>query len=196
MNYTLLEQAEAKFFTVQKIAETLDISEPSARVLASRYTAKKLLLSPKKNFYFLAAKAAKLTVADAFYLSSLFQTPSYISFQTALSYYEISTQMPREFIEAVNPLRSCSYNLAGMEFSYVKIKKNLYFGFERKENFFIATPEKALLDSCYMEVFKKYSTDWSSLDFSKFDQKELKKMAKKFPPQVQNFAGKLFKIYG
>jgi len=196
MNYALLEQSNSTFFTVQKIAELLNISEASARVLASRYAAKNLLLSPKKNFYLLPERVKALSKEDTFYLSSLLQTPSYVSLQTALAYHEITTQMPRNFIEAVNPVRTCSYALADIDFAYTKIKKNLYFDFERKGHFFIASPEKALLDASYLEVLNRYSMDWSSLDFSKFDAKKIRKLAKKFPKKVQKFIDHLFEIYG
>lgn len=196
MKYALLEQSQSIFLTTQKIAEILNISEASAQVLASRYKAKNLLISPKKNMFFLTSKKSRLSQNDMFYVSNLLQTPSYISLQTALSYYGISSQVTRGVILAVNPIRSCDYELDGIDFLYSKMKKELYFGFQKQENFFIALPEKAFLDSCYFEVYKKYSTDWSAIDFSKFNPKELEKMQKKIPNKVQEFASNLFKIYG
>jgi hypothetical protein len=47
----------------------------------------------------------------------------------------------------------------GNIFKYSKIKKEFYFSFVKKDNFFIATPEKALVDALYFMVKGKYKLD-------------------------------------
>ena len=70
-------------------------------------------------------------------------------------------------------------------FNYTKIAKNLFFGFVRKNGFFIAEPEKAFLDILYLVSLKRYSVDLSSVEFSKLNFAKLKQMVKKFPKKVR-----------
>ncbi len=41
-------------------------------------------------------------------------------------------------------------NIKGSIFNYSRIRPNLYFGFVKKDGFFIAGPEKAFLDALYL----------------------------------------------
>ena len=55
----------------------------------------------------------------------------------------------------------------------------------RKENFFIAEPEKALLDALYLMSLKRYTLDLASIDFSKFDNQKIEQISEAFPPFVR-----------
>ena len=77
-------------------------------------------------------------------------------------------------------------------FRYSKVTSNLYFSFRKEKQFFIATPEKALLDACYLMSYGRYSLDIAALDMEKFDQNEIKRLAIEFPLKTRN----LVKKYG
>jgi hypothetical protein len=69
-------------------------------------------------------------------------------------------------------------------FNYTRIKPVFYRGFVKKEDFFIATPEKALLDALYLMSRRMYSIDLSAIDFRKLDLEKLRKEAVFFPKGI------------
>lgn len=87
------------------------------------------------------------------------QGPSYDSLTTALSYYGTTTQMPQNFIECIAIKRSKEVQIEDTLFKYRKIDPRLYFGFVKLRGFFVAEPEKALLDSLYLISRGRYSLD-------------------------------------
>ena len=129
---------------------------------------------------------------EKFMIANLGQTPSYISFSTALDFYEITTQMQRDFFESTAVKRTKEIQLDSNFFKYYKIRRDLYFGFKREKNYFIATPEKALLDAFYLMSYGRYALDLSAMDLEKFEWAKIIAFAKKFPLKTQN----LLKKYG
>lgn len=196
MDLPKLEIDDRLFWTNQSLSEYLGISEESTRVLCSRYTKKGLFIRLRSNMYLLRSKISRLVQEDFFYLSNLLQTPSYISFMTALSSQNITTQITRGVIESVSPVRSKEYLVESQFFSYHKIDPDLYFGFERIGRFFIAKKEKAFLDCLYFKSLNRYSLDITSIDIKKLLLPILKKMAKRFPDKTQDLLNKTLKDAG
>lgn len=108
---------------------------------------------------------------DFLRVSNFLQVPSDVSFTTALSLYEITTQVQRDFFESDSLRRSISYKIRGTIFNYYKIQKMYYFDFMKKEDIFIATGEKAFIDSIYLYSFGKYKMDFSAIDLERLDKK-------------------------
>ena len=196
MNLFTLEQNQRLVWTVQNIARTLGIQEASARVMCTRYVKKGILTRLRNNFYLMKSRLIQVSQSELFYLSNIIQTPSYISFTTALSYYGVTTQITRDVVEALSPVRTQYYESDQWVFNYSKINKKLYFSFRREGQFFIATKEKALLDCLYFVSMGRYSLDIDSLDLGKFSVAELRKIAKKFPEETQNLLSKLLSDAG
>ena len=80
----------------------------------------------------------------------------------------------------------------GSVFRYAKIADELYFGFKKERGFFIATPEKALVDAFYLMSYGRYSLDVPALESSKLDRGEIKRLSKAFPFRTR----KMLKRYG
>jgi hypothetical protein len=104
---------------------------------------------------------------------------------TALSYYEITTQVQREVIESVCVKRTLKKTIENTEFNFYKINRTLYFDFLKKDDFFIASKEKAFVDAVYLYSFGKYSFDFDSIDISKLDMKKIKKIINNFPERTK-----------
>jgi len=153
----------------------------SARVTASRYVKMGLLVRIKRNLYMLRESWNTATKEDKFMVANLGQTPSYISLMTALDYHDITTQVQRDFFESVAVQRTKTISVGGTVFRYSKISSNLYFGFEKKDGFFIATPEKALLDAVYLISYGRYSLDLSSIDSENINRFEMEKLSRAYP---------------
>jgi predicted transcriptional regulator of viral defense system len=169
------------YFGYGDVARALDISPESARVTVSRYVARGLLVRVKRDMYVLRERWNAAGREEKFQLANMGQVPSYISLMTALDYYEITTQMPREFIESVAVKRTKEIQLPRSVFRYTRIFNSLYFGFSKHNGFFIATPEKAFLDSMYLMSLGRYHLDVASLDGSKIKRGEIKRMLSTFP---------------
>ena len=187
MKYNDLKKIKKLYFTYQDVAKILSILEDSARVLCTRYVKQKYLIRLKRNFYILKGRWDNITQNQRFELANLLQVPSYISLMTALSFYEYTTQVQQKFIESISLYRTFTKDIEGVVFNYSKIKNDFYFGFSKKNNIFIASPEKALIDSLYLSYLGKYNLGLSSLNLEKIDRKSCENILKKYPSK--------FKIY-
>jgi predicted transcriptional regulator of viral defense system len=195
MNYSILRKLKEKpYFSVEDLRDLLKVKPESARVLCSRYNKNGVFVRLKRNFYTLSENWENFDAPDFFKIANSLQVPSYISFMTALSVYELTTQVQRSFFESASIKRSISLNVKGAAFTYYKLKKNFYFDFIKKDGIFIASKEKALIDSCYLYSFGRYKFDFDSIDFNKFDKEKLKKILKFFPNKTGDIAKKLCKI--
>ena len=84
--------------------------------------------------------------------------PSYISFEYALGYYNILPEMTYIVTSATTkPTRT--FEVTDKTFSFLKIKKEAYTGYilkkEEGKSYFIAEPEKAIVDYLYFVVLGK-----------------------------------------
>ena len=174
------------YFDHEDIARALGISEASAKVSASRYVKQGLLVRLKKNVYVLRENWNAAGREQKFLLANLGQVPSYLSLMTALDYYEVTTQLQRDFFESVAIKRTKEIHLDGTVFRYAKITSTLYFGFKKHNGFFMATPEKALLDAFYLMSYGRYSLDISSLDAARLDRGEVRRLSREFPLRTQS----------
>jgi len=177
-------------FGYEEIARVLGISPSSARVSASRYVRQGLLVRVKRNIYMLREVWNAAGRAEKFLLVNMGQTPSYISFMTALDYYEITTQVQRDFFESVAVKRTREIQVDGSVFRYSKIATNLYFGFKKEKGFFIATPEKALVDAFYLMSCGRYAPDISAIDSDKLDRNEIIRLSMEFPSKTKTMLKK------
>ncbi|MDJ0819213.1 MAG: hypothetical protein QNJ58_23590, partial [Desulfobacterales bacterium] len=109
---------------------------------------------------------------------------------TALDYYEITTQVQRDFFESVAVKRTKEIKVEGSVFRYSKIAGNLYFGFKKEKEIFIATPEKALLDAFYLMSYGRYALDISALDSDKLDRNEIMRLSIEFPLKTKTMLKK------
>lgn len=183
------------YFSTRDIAAVLGITQESAWVECSRYVRNGFFKRLKRDFYTTSRNLSNLSRETGFRMANFLQVPSYISLLTALEYYEATTQVTRNVFESIALKRTAEFEEAAVSFRYFKISKKWYTGFERKEGIFIATAEKAFLDAAYLYSFGKYRLDWNALDSSKFNQKELERMARPFPSKTRAALEKICKTW-
>lgn len=181
-----LNKISKPYFGYEEISRILKINPGSAKVSAGRYVRQGLLVRVKNNMYLLRDFWSRATIEEKFVVANLAQTPSYISLMTALSFYEAATQIQRNFIESIAIKKSNEIMVDRDVLRYVRIKPDLYFGFRKQGHFFIASPEKALLDAFYLMSFGRYSLDTSALDRNKFDKKQIEQLCQNFPLKTKN----------
>jgi predicted transcriptional regulator of viral defense system len=164
-------------FSSASLAKSLDINkERSVYLIIQKLLRSSILEKVGKNCYILVQKPA-----HQFLIANYYLMPSYISLESALSYYGILSQFPTE-VTSITPLKTTKYVLSNQLFSYAHLKKDLYWGYvKRDDGFLIATPEKAILDQAYMaskglKTFPKDELDWNLVN-----KKILLKYAKLYP---------------
>ena len=178
------------YFGYEELARVLGISLASARISASRYVRQGFLVRVKRNMYVLKEVWDAAGRSEKFLLVNVGQTPSYLSLMTALDYHEITTQVQRDFFESVAVKRTKEIKVEGSVFRYSKIAGNLYFGFRKEKGFFIATPEKALVDAFYLMSYGRYALDISALDSDKLDRNEIMRLSIEFPLRTKTMLRK------
>ncbi|MFC1668483.1 hypothetical protein ACFL1T_03775, partial [Chlamydiota bacterium] len=182
------------YFTCEDVSRFLHILPQSARVLCSRYVKNGIFIRLKRNYYVLEQKWNVIKNEELYKISNFLQVPSYVSLATALSYYGISTQVQRNYCEAITSRRTRVFIVKDAVFSFYKLKECHYRDFIKNNGFFIATPEKAFIDAVYLYSFGKYKIDFSALDFSKLDKRKLTMIIKKYPQRVKKRVERLCKI--
>lgn len=190
----LLKLKSKPYFTAADVAAVLGIKPASAWVMCSRYVKDGVFVRLKNNFYMLGEDWRNTSREGLFKIANFLQVPSYISFMTALSYYEVTTQVPRDFIESAALRRSVRFEVGGTEFDFYKLKKRYYFDFVKKGDIFIASREKAFVDAVYLFSFGKYKIDFASLDLGKLDKNRMAKLVRAFPKKTAGIAERLCKI--
>lgn len=144
-------------------------------ILLSSEEKNPLLLKRRLNYYVKIGELyhirrglyAKDKNYNKFELATKIFTPSYISFETVLGKAGIIFQFYGKIFVASYQSKEivCDNQLYGFK----KIKDSILTdssGVERKENYFIASPERALLDIIYL--YKNYHFDsLSALDWNK-----------------------------
>ena len=83
------------------------------------------------------------------------------------------------FCQIVGKKRNIQYQGITIEFS--KISDHLFFGFIKHDNYYLATPEKAILDTLY---YRRMIPAFDELDLDDVDYETLGKMAAKFPSTI------------
>lgn len=195
MNYPELRKLNGKlYFNREDIEDLFSIKPASAKVLCSRYVKNNYLVRIKKDFYSLSENWATYVQGDFFAIANILQVPSYISLMTALAYYEITTQVQRNYFESIAQKRTLKTTVAGVKFDFYKFKKEYYFDFVKKQGFFIATKEKAFIDAVYLYSLGRYPLDVHSLDLKKLDIKRVSALAKAFPLKTRNMVRDLCRI--
>lgn len=184
MNYRKIESINKDIFTPRDAAEALGIAYQSACVTASRYVQQGIFIRLKRNFYALASRWERFSIAENFRVANILEVPSYISLTTALSFYGITTQVPRDFYESIAIKRTKNIEQKQRTFVFIRINKGLYHDFIRQDGYFIATPEKAFVDALYLMSLNRYHLDISALDLEKLDRKRLATLIAAYPAKT------------
>lgn len=119
------------------------------------------------------------------------RTPSYISAEWALHLHGVIIQAPTvctvvTLSTAVGVSRNLQWRGVAIEYSHIADK--LYFGFEMRDGYNLAAPEKALLDCIYYRNIVPFEDE---LELELLDMNRLREMAQAFPKRVREMAGRL-----
>ena len=152
-----LNKSRQAIFTPLDIMWLMDKSEVAVRFFLHRYTKKGVLICLKNGLY-----ALKDKMPSEFEIANKLYSPSYVSFEYALSFYKVISQTVYTVTSAATkPTRE--FIVSDISYQYHKIKEELFFGYEpiKRDNtvILIAVPEKALVDYLYFVALKKKIID-------------------------------------
>ena len=194
-NMAVLARQDKPFWTVEEIAAAVGLPLASTRVFCSRKVKSGELVGARRNLYLLPESLKNFEEQDLFALANLMQTPSYVSFTSALSFYGLTTQLSRDLVESANPVRVKQYKVGAISFRYYFCQPAYYFGFQKKNGVFIADPEKALLDCLYLVSFGRYALDRSALSLKNLQWNKIEKWLKRYPKRVTVLCKNLRETY-
>lgn len=161
---TTLNDLKIKVVTPLSLSKILDINnENTIYKIIERLEKNKLINRLIKGKY----TVSNINISD-FEKANLILSPSYISLESALTYYGVLPQFTYS-ITSVTTQKSKRFEIGGKEYEYTKISSNYYSDFVKKDNFLIATPEKALIDLIYLASKKLRKIELTDLDMSIID---------------------------
>jgi predicted transcriptional regulator of viral defense system len=142
-----IEQLGLPLFETKDLAALLKVENSNANKIASRLTQTGLIVPIRRGRWALRRGLNKLAIPE--HLTAPY--PTYVSLQTALYHHGMISQIPA-VTYAVSLARSRRYDTPIGTISIHHVEPEFFFGYELDESGIvkIATPEKALVDVCYL----------------------------------------------
>jgi len=155
---------------------------PYTPVFLSRAAAKGLITRLNRGNY---ANSFLYGLPRVEEVACFLRPPAYISCEWALNYHGISLQVPNvctvvTLSTAVGRRYDVDYQGVRIEFS--SVAPDLFFGFETVDNFQMAMPEKAILDTLYL---RKGLAAADEMETEHLDGERLRQAAQRYPMAVQ-----------
>lgn len=122
---------------------------------------------------------------DDFTLANFLYSPSYISLESALSFYGIITGFTYQ-ITSIAIKGTRSFFVGNKDFHFSQITNPLFWGYEKKDSFLIADREKAFLDYVYFSVKGLRNLDWEEIDIAEIDKQKLAVYLTRFENERMN----------
>ena len=172
-------------FTLGDLENLWDEKPENTIVAAKRMVKKGLILKLAKGYYALNENY------NIYELANLIISPSYVSFNSALFYWNVCFQIS----DTINSVALFNYEkkIGERTYKYYAMKKNLFFnleGIQTKNNVSVALPERAILDSFYFGFL--FNVD----DPQKINFNFLKEISTFYPKSIQKKAKDFVKKYG
>ncbi len=157
MNYIAVEKElkkrDIKVFTPLEFQRIFKVSPNNSKSFINRNVKRGLFTKLKNGLYTLSS-----VNVPKFFIANKLYSPSYISFETALSYYHIIPETVYTIFSATTKA-SREFEVQESLFLFHRMKKEVFFGYAPKKIdniiILIAEPEKALLDYLYFVILKK-----------------------------------------
>lgn len=143
-----LRNSDKPVFTSNDISKLTGKDKEQTKTLLYRLTQRKLIKPVERGKYYLDA--------HPFAVASNIIFPSYISFLTALNYYDITTQIS-QIIFVVTVKSKRKINFENYNVNFIKMSRKRFFGYKRErfhgKFLFIGELEKVILDSLYLPEY-------------------------------------------
>lgn len=145
-------------------------------------TAYKMLQRWEKNGLLKRITKGKYVVSDRnlneFEIANLLVSPSYVSLESALSFYGILSQFPY-VITSATTAKSRKLEVGNKDFEFSHISPVLFWGYGRANSALVATPEKAMIDAAYLASKGLRKIDPAEWDLTGTNKKVLSRYCRK-----------------
>ncbi|MDZ7798236.1 MAG: hypothetical protein U5L76_01310 [Patescibacteria group bacterium] len=191
----LLEELKSlPYFTKERIYQLgkndkiYNLKNSTLDTYISRYLKNREIIALKRGMYISNNFYHKNSddLSYIYFLANIIRKPSYISSWTALEYYGLSTEVINSTISVTTKVTR-NYETKIGNFTYKSIKNDLFTNFSlinKKFNFYIAPPSKALFDMLYFKTRQYKDVKYHDIDLlikelrvdiKSMDKKEVKK---------------------
>jgi predicted transcriptional regulator of viral defense system len=162
------------YFSLKDLEKISDRDKNSLKVALNRLVRSGEITRLTSGIY-----TADIDNVDWEHFAVTLYTPSYISLEYALNYYNLLSQQTYA-ITLVTTNRKKELRLENRSLIYQHIKPELFRGYVQEDGFLIAEPEKAFLDLAYLSLNGYARFDPEEMDLNRLDKQKLKKYLKKF----------------
>ena len=150
-----LKEKGVSVFTPREFCGIFGIPLKTGAVFISRNLKSELFIKLRNNYYMLKDSHPSL-----YLLANKIYQPSYVSLESALSYYRIIPEVVYT-VTSVTTKATREFKTPKSVFSYQRIKKSVFTGYDpvsiEGHVILLAEPEKALADYLYFVDLKKLS---------------------------------------
>jgi hypothetical protein len=192
MNYAAFREKVKKYpFFRSNIFPHITDNVSMLRRQVSEWVSKGYIVQLKRGMYTLRTED-RLASLSVYFLANNLYSPSYISLETALSHYGFIPERVNAITSVSTKKTQRFTNFVG-NFIYHNVKLSMYGNFIAEQDefgnkFFIATPEKAIIDFLYFKVKEIANLNEDIFDSSfRFQHLEMlnKKKLKKIVKEIQ-----------
>lgn len=164
-----IKAADVKLLTPAEVGKMWGIKNEN--------TAYKMLQRWEKNGMLKRIAKGKYMPADRnlneFEIANLLVSPSYISFESALSFHGILSQFPY-VITSATTVKSRSFEVDNKDFEFTHISPALFWGYRLINSALMAVPEKAMIDAAYLASKGLRKIDLAEWDLTGVNKKALR----------------------
>jgi predicted transcriptional regulator of viral defense system len=158
------------------------------------------IIALKRGIYVLGEDLRKKPLSMGF-IANYLLTPSYLSLEYALSYYDLIPEKVTVYT-SVTTKKTTKYKTPVGIFEYRSVKESLFSGFTKKvdngQDYFIAYPEKALLDFFYFHKdLKGLQGEFESFRFQNLEilnMKRFNELRRKYNRKTNSIAQSFMKF--
>jgi len=164
------------------------------RVQAHKWLKKGTLIQLKRGLYLLDVPGVKKP--PNFYIANKIVFPSYVSMESALSYYGLIPEAVYSAVSVTTKKTNLFNNKRG-NFVYHHIKKELFGDYRETEiqgfRVNIACPEKSVADYLYLKYINIENFEEVRLqNLDILNMEKLNKVIRGYPDRVKRIAGKIY----
>lgn len=169
-----IKKIPKNYFSLNDLKKISLIKEASLKVALNRLVKTDQLIKLGNKLYTL--DDSKI---DWNKLACEIYAPSYLSFETALSYHNILSQQPLHLTLATLK-RSRVIAILNKSLIYHHVKEEIFWGYQKIDNVFLAEAEKSFLDQAYLSLTGYAKFDTEEMNLNLLDKKKIKKYCQRF----------------
>ena len=189
-----LREKKIALFTPLEFKRVFGVSDYACQWFIKTHTKKELFTKIRNGLYMLTDYPA-----NCYLIANRLYEPSYISFDTALSFYGVIPETIYT-ITSVTAKTTREFKVDNISFSYHKLKKEAYTGYKSikylQNTILIAEPEKALADYLYFVALRKRGLHYERLDLKKIKKARLLSYVRLFKqPKITKLVKRIYAEY-